>query len=79
MPEFITPAPPLMPGSPSPGSSILHDLDSLEDQMRRCSRGEPSRWHLAALADLLKRFLRRHLVSIVVLLALLGAALSLGA
>lgn len=79
MPELITPSPSLL-GSPSPRrTSIENDLRSLEDQLRRCSRGEPSRWHASALTGALGRFLHRHLVSIVVLLVLLSAVLSLGA
>ncbi|WP_439388059.1 hypothetical protein [Ideonella sp. YS5] len=53
-------------------------MHSLEDQLRRCSRGEPSRLHLASTMDALLRLLRRHLVSLVVVLALLSAAVALG-
>jgi len=79
MPEFINPPPSLLPPSPARRSSVETDMRSLEDQLRRCSRGEPSRWHLASSLDALSSFLRRHLVSLVVLIALLSAVVSLGA
>lgn len=78
MPEFMTPPPSLLPVPSSRRSSIESDMHSLEDQLRRCSRGDPSRWHLASPMDALLRFLRRHLVSLVVVLALLGSAVALG-
>jgi hypothetical protein len=79
MPDFMTPPPSLLPAPRPRRSSIEIDMRSLEDQLRRCSRGEPSRWHLASLTDAVLHFLRRHMVSLVVLLALLSAMLSLGA
>ncbi|MGM9488273.1 hypothetical protein ACS5PM_13045 [Ideonella sp. YS5] len=78
MPEFMTPPPSLLPAPPSRRSSVETDMHSLEDQLRRCSRGEPSRLHLASTMDALLRLLRRHLVSLVVVLALLSAAVALG-
>ena len=79
MRELITPSSSLLLASSPRPASIENDLRSLEDQLRRCSRGEPSRWHARTWADALLRFLHRHLVSIVVLVALLSAMLSLGA
>ena len=61
------------------GSSVDQDLRSLEDQMRRCTRIEPSRLQPPGrTGDLVLRLLHRHLVSLVVLLALLSAVAALG-
>jgi len=58
------------------GASVDTDLRSLEDQMKRCNRSDNPRFRLSYGMGRLLGFLRQHLVTLVVLLALLSAVLS---
>jgi hypothetical protein len=75
--ELITPLP-----SPSRDglSSVDKDLHALQDQMHRCAANAGAHPHLPLLAlGAMRRFLHRHLVSLIVLLTLLSAVVSVGA
>ncbi len=59
--------------------AVDRDLSELADQMHRCVHRDNRRLRLLHSATRLLHWLQRHLVSIVVLVALLGAAVSLAA
>ncbi|MEW6707625.1 MAG: hypothetical protein AB1430_22495 [Pseudomonadota bacterium] len=75
----LMPRPPLLRPQWDMGPSVDRDLSDLADQMHRCSHRDNRRFRLQHGLSRLLQFLRQHLVSIVVLLSLMAAALSVGA
>jgi hypothetical protein len=71
----LGPAPlPCGPWDARPG--VHRDMRALADQMQRCTRGDSRRFRFVHTLGGVLGFLRRHAVSIAVLLALMVAALS---
>jgi len=75
MPELM-PTPPLPRPQWDTGPSVDRDLDDLADQLQRCSHRDSHRLCLQHGLGRLLRFLRQHLVSLIVLLSLLAATMS---